>query len=163
MSHGSWNSNGKCKWTVLLQQTVSVGRRRVAKSIGVLKALGHMTAKTFGLIFCLTEGFPNIFCHRTLFQETVLLWNNTGKLCSGKLGPPLTDTVPLCKSETPAVSRARAGSSLHLGPWPDYGCSRPTAEGHGGLSSDLTDQGREVHTSYFSFSSRLSPSLWMKQ
>ena len=66
MSHGSYNSDGKCKWTVLLQQMVSVGGRRVAKSISVLKALWHMTAKTCGLIFCLTEGFLNMFCHRTL-------------------------------------------------------------------------------------------------
>lgn len=162
MSHGSWNSDGKRKWTILLQQMVSVGRRRVAKSISVLKALWHMTAKTFGLIFCLTEGFLNIFCHRTLLPGNCSFVEHHWRVMFGQVRC-LTDTVPLCKSETPAVSRAWAGSSLHLGPWPDYGCSRLTAKGHSGLSSDLSDQGREVHTSYFSFSSRLSPSLWMKQ
>ena len=118
----------------------------------------HMTAKTFGLIFCLTEGFLNIFCHRTLLPGNCSFVEHHWRVTFGQVRC-LTDTVPLCKSETPTVSRAWAGSSLHLGPWPDYGCSRLTAKGHSGLSSDLSDQGREVHTSYFSFSSRLSPSL----
>ena len=65
MSHGSWNNDGKYKWTVLLQQTACVGRRRVAKSISVLKALCHVMAKTFGLIFRLIM-FCDIFDHRTL-------------------------------------------------------------------------------------------------
>lgn len=111
MSHGSCNSDEKCKWLVLPQQTLYIGR---TESWSPLACERH--CEVGSKEFCLHLLFIPVFPKR-IWSQTLLLRKGLSvehQWTKSESGPPLLYTVPPCQSETTSrtASRMQVGWSL---------------------------------------------------